>query len=248
MAKSRTCSKSKRGVTKYRVVARRQHRMCSAPSLLFRYLPCRSPTRNVGTGMNLCWAVYAGLRDTRPMLDGEINEFYARGYEHGRLFVDGRARLEFVRTMELLERLLPASPARVLDIGGGTGVYARAWPWITSDLLCDIDDDVARTAWRAAVIVVPELEKEELIDVLVTQLGRGDREVQLSLSRALVDLGEVVVPALEAVALRRDPAAGAHARATTLLLQHPGTGFDEAIEEAQRAIALGQENPSGQPC
>lgn len=27
--------------------------------------------------MNLCWAVYAGLRDTRPMLDGEINEFYA---------------------------------------------------------------------------------------------------------------------------------------------------------------------------
>lgn len=67
--------------------------------------------------MNLCWAVYAGLRDTRPMLDGEINEFYARGYEHGRLFVDGRARLEFVRTMELLERLLPASPARVLDIG-----------------------------------------------------------------------------------------------------------------------------------
>ena len=48
--------------------------------------------------------------------------------------------------------------------------------------------------------------------------------------------------------VRRDPAAGAHARATTLLLQHPGTGFDEAIEEAQRAIALGQENPSGQPC
>lgn len=150
--------------------------------------------------------------------------------------------------MELLERLLPASPARVLDIGGGTGVYARAWPWITSDLLCDIDDDVARTAWRAAVIVVPELEKEELIDVLVTQLGRGDREVQLSLSRALVDLGEVVVPALEAVAFGATSSRQARARATTLLLQHPGTGFDEAIEEAQRAIALGQENPSGQPC
>lgn len=60
------------------------------------------------------------------MLDDEIDEFYAQGDEDGRLFQDGRGRLEFVRTLELLERVLPAAPARVLDIGGGTGVYARA--------------------------------------------------------------------------------------------------------------------------
>jgi SAM-dependent methyltransferase len=33
-------------------------------------------------------------------------------------------KLEFVRTKELLTRFLPPPPARVIDIGGGTGVYA----------------------------------------------------------------------------------------------------------------------------
>lgn len=49
---------------------------------------------------------------------------YELGLEESRLFVDGRPRLEYVRTMELLARLLPPAPARLLDVGGGTGVYA----------------------------------------------------------------------------------------------------------------------------
>ncbi|WP_445281130.1 HEAT repeat domain-containing protein [Streptomyces sp. DSM 118148] len=115
----------------------------------------------------------------------------------------------------------------------------RAWAWITRDMLRDADDEVARTAWRAAVLLVPEEEREGLAEELVTLLGRGGREVRLSLSRALVDLGEVTAPALEKAAAHPDPEVAAHARATELLRRDPETGFDAAVEEAKRAVALG---------
>jgi ubiquinone/menaquinone biosynthesis C-methylase UbiE len=57
----------------------------------------------------------------------DIVEYYTFRYrEDARL--DGRpqARLERVRTTELLRDLLPTPPAQVLDVGGGTGEYARA--------------------------------------------------------------------------------------------------------------------------
>jgi HEAT repeat protein len=117
----------------------------------------------------------------------------------------------------------------------------RAWAWITCDLLRDADDEVARTAWRVAAALVPEDEKRDLVDELVMQLGRGAADLQLSLSRALIDLGHVIEPALEKAAANPDPAVAAHARATALLLQDPGTGFDAAIDEAKRVAALGPE-------
>lgn len=117
------------------------------------------------------------------------------------------------------------------------------WAWITRDMLRDPDDEVARTAWRVAVVLVPEDEdaERELADELVRQLGRGDRSAQLSLSRALTDLGDVMEPALEKAARSPDPAVAAHARATELLRQNPETGFDAAVEEAKRVVALGPE-------
>ena len=57
------------------------------------------------------------------MIASEILGFYAAGKEEGRLAAS-LGRLEFVRTWEILERFLPASPRRVIDVGGGTGVYA----------------------------------------------------------------------------------------------------------------------------
>jgi HEAT repeat protein len=116
-----------------------------------------------------------------------------------------------------------------------------AWAWITRDMLRDADDEVARTAWRVAVALVPEDQKKNLVDELVAQLGRGDRNVQLSLSRALVDLGDVIEPALAKAAANPDPAVAAHARATESLLQDPETGFNAAIDEAKRVVALGPE-------
>ncbi|PVD08592.1 MULTISPECIES: HEAT repeat domain-containing protein [unclassified Streptomyces] len=115
----------------------------------------------------------------------------------------------------------------------------RAWPAITRALLTDADDEVARTAWRTAVVLVPEGEEAALAAVLVTQLGRGGQETQLSLSRALVDLENTVVPALDTARRSPDPDVRAHALATERLRNDPDTGFAFALEEAKRVVALG---------
>lgn len=119
----------------------------------------------------------------------------------------------------------------------------RAYAWITRALLHDADDEVARTAWRAAVALAPwdEEERARLTGALVEQLGRGDRDVRLSLSRALVDLGDDIRPALEKAAADPDPVVATHAAATGLLLRDPESGFDAAVEEAKRIVALGPE-------
>ncbi|WP_405654741.1 HEAT repeat domain-containing protein [Streptomyces sp. NBC_00019] len=122
----------------------------------------------------------------------------------------------------------------------------QAWPAITRELLCDADEEVARSAWRAAVVLVPEGEESGLAEVLATQLGRGERETQLSLSRALVGLGEVVLPALRAAATAADPHVRTHALATERLLRDPDAGFEFAIEEAKRVVALGGSGRAGQ--
>lgn len=114
----------------------------------------------------------------------------------------------------------------------------QAWPAITRTLLSDADDEVARSAWRAAVVLVPEDEQSSLATVLATQLGRGERETQLSLSQALVALGDVIGPVLRAATTADDPGVRAHALATQRLLRDPDAGFEPAIEEAKRVVAL----------
>jgi HEAT repeat protein len=121
----------------------------------------------------------------------------------------------------------------------------RAWPAITRALLTDADDEVARSAWRAAVVLVPEGEEPELAGVLATQLGRGERETQLSLSRALITLGEVIMPTLSAAMTDLDPRVRQHAIATEKLLRNPDAGFEFAIEEAKRILALGTTSKEG---
>jgi 2-polyprenyl-3-methyl-5-hydroxy-6-metoxy-1,4-benzoquinol methylase len=55
-----------------------------------------------------------------------LRRFYEHEYDEDvRLTHSPHGRLEFARTVELLERVLPAPPGRVLDVGGGTGVHAR---------------------------------------------------------------------------------------------------------------------------
>ncbi|MFC9607092.1 HEAT repeat domain-containing protein [Streptomyces niveus] len=121
----------------------------------------------------------------------------------------------------------------------------QAWPDITRTLLSDADDEVARSAWRAAVVLVPEGEESALATVLVTQLGRGGRETRLSLSRALIALGEVAGPALVAATTAPDPRVRAHALATQRLSRDPDAGFESAIEEAKRVVALGGSGQEG---
>lgn len=119
----------------------------------------------------------------------------------------------------------------------------QAWPSITRALLTDAEDEVARTAWRTAVVLVPEGQEPELAEVLATQLGRGVRETQLSLSRALIALGEVMLPVLRAAATAADPSVRQHALATERLFRDPDAGFEFAIGEAKRVVALGNAGP-----
>ncbi|EME23052.1 HEAT repeat domain-containing protein [Rhodococcus triatomae] len=110
-------------------------------------------------------------------------------------------------------------------------------------LLHDGDDEVARSAWRAAVALVPAGEEGALAADLATALARGDRDMRLSLSRALVGLGESVLPALDAAASSTDPAVRAHAEATTQLYDDPDSGFADSVEHATRVAITG---PGGQ--
>lgn len=55
----------------------------------------------------------------------EVLAFYDRYAEESRLD-SGAFRLEFERTKDLLGRLLPPPPARIVDVGGAAGAYS-AW-------------------------------------------------------------------------------------------------------------------------
>ncbi|MGP3966155.1 class I SAM-dependent methyltransferase [Streptomyces sp. 6N223] len=70
----------------------------------------------------------------QPTLHPAIRAYYERGGEETRLAPEpGRpadSRLEFWRTRDVLRRVLPAPPARVLDVGGASGVHAA---WLQAD-------------------------------------------------------------------------------------------------------------------
>jgi ubiquinone/menaquinone biosynthesis C-methylase UbiE len=58
------------------------------------------------------------------MIDPEILAHYALGLERDRLSRGVSTPIERLRTQEVLARVLPPMPARVLDVGGASGVYA----------------------------------------------------------------------------------------------------------------------------
>lgn len=149
----------------------------------------------------------------------------------------------------LAELRSPVAQARSQSLHTLSKIGDRnVWPAITRSLLRDADDEVARSAWRAAVVLVPDGEKTDLVAELATQLGRGDRTLQLSLSRALVALGPMIEPVLEAAVTSTDPDVRAHAVATARLLRDPDTGFDQAVDEAKRIVALGPERARETAC
>jgi ubiquinone/menaquinone biosynthesis C-methylase UbiE len=58
------------------------------------------------------------------MSESEIVRHYQDIREEDRI-TSGLGRLELLRTQEVLRRHLPPPPARILDVGGGTGVHAE---------------------------------------------------------------------------------------------------------------------------
>ncbi|MCZ4077240.1 HEAT repeat domain-containing protein [Rhodococcus sp. H36-A4] len=113
-----------------------------------------------------------------------------------------------------------------------------AWPAVSA-LLHDMHDEVALSAWRAAVVLVPSGAEGELAADLVKALGRGDHDMQLSASRALAALGSDAAPVLHAAGASRDPRVRAHAAATERLVNDPESSFTLSIEVAKRVAATG---------
>ena len=62
-------------------------------------------------------------RDDRPTSSDEVQRFYAAFPEESRLS-SGPSRLEFERTKDVLTRVLPPPPCRVVDVGGAAGAYS----------------------------------------------------------------------------------------------------------------------------
>ena len=58
----------------------------------------------------------------------EVLAYYQRFAEESRL-ASGAFRLEFERTKELLSRVLPPAPARIVDVGGAAGAYST---WLSA--------------------------------------------------------------------------------------------------------------------
>jgi SAM-dependent methyltransferase len=83
------------------------------------------------------------------MISSEILDYYGRGNEEQRLAASV-GRLEWIRTWDILERHLPPAPSRVLDVGGGTGVYAL--PLATRGYQVHLIDAVPLHVERARVL------------------------------------------------------------------------------------------------
>lgn len=126
--------------------------------------------------------------------------------------------------LEALQSIAPQARSQALHTLSKIG-DPMAWDHITGDHLHDADDEVARAAWRTAVGFVPHEAEAELAQELVKELGRGDLDVQRSLARAFVALGDIAEPELDSATRAGDPAVRAHAEATLRLFEDPESTF-----------------------
>jgi hypothetical protein len=87
---------------------------------------------------------------------------------------------------------------------------------ITDEMLFDPDDFIASTAWRVASVLVPDGLKVILVKKLITQLGRGDSDIQFGLTRFLCALGECIVEPLTEASKSTDETISNQAKFTLL--------------------------------
>ena len=130
----------------------------------------------------------------------EVIAHYAEGQEHARL-TSGHGRLELWRTQDILLRNLPPAPARVLDVGGGPGIYAE---WlaglgyavhVVDPVRLHVEQAASLAGVTAAVGDARALAERDATYDVVLALGplyhlieRADRV------RAWQEFGRVVVP------------------------------------------------------
>jgi len=144
---------------------------------------------------------------SKPELAAEVEHFYSQVVDEStRLSMSADGRLELLRTQEILRRFLPPPPARILDVGGGTGVHAR---WLVDDgYQVGLIDPVARHVEQAAKVCAAELGDARQLTAadasydVVQVLGPlyhlpdpGDRKAVLSEARRVVKPGGLVAAA-----------------------------------------------------
>ena len=142
--------------------------------------------------------------------DDAVVRHYESAREEDRL-VGGMAELELLRTREVLRRHLPHPPARIVDVGGGTGVHAA---WLLADgydvHLVDVaprhvaealaqfgDRGLTAEVGDARRIDVPDASADAvaLLGPLYHLLDRADRVAVLREARRVVRPGGLVAAA-----------------------------------------------------
>jgi SAM-dependent methyltransferase len=141
-------------------------------------------------------------------MDEAFARHYADGVERDRLVADGDS-LELVRTLSLLQAELPQPPTRILDVGGGPGVYAARLAAAGYDVrLVDVhplhvEQAGAHGTFEAALGDARRLDDpDESVDAVLL-LGplyhlteREDRLQALSEARRVVRAGGLVAVAI----------------------------------------------------
>ena len=105
---------------------------------------------------------------------------------------------------------------------------------ITNEHHFDSQDKVAVTAWRAASVLVPDHEKSALTKVLVSQLGRGDSDLQFDLTRFLCALGDVIIEPLKLASESEKEEVRLHAAFTLMRYQ------EMSLENSKKSIVGGE--------
>lgn len=90
---------------------------------------------------------------------------------------------------------------------------------ITNEHHFNSQDIVAVTAWRAASVLVPDGEQAALAKILVSQLGRGDSDLQFDLTRFLCALGDSIVAPLKQASESENEEVRLHAAFTLMRYQ-----------------------------
>lgn len=107
---------------------------------------------------------------TDESLRADVLHYYDQGREDARLR-EGNGRLEFWRTQDVLRRWLPAPPATVLDVGGGSGIHAE---WLAAD------------GYKVRLIDPVPLHVAQAVRIPGVQASEGDARA-LDLADASVD-------------------------------------------------------------
>jgi SAM-dependent methyltransferase len=138
--------------------------------------------------------------------DDALLAYYERDKERDRL-ATGVGRLEFVRTVAVVERTLPPPPATIADIGGGPGRYTdwlleSGYQVVHRDLVASHVDHVRRRHGDTVDTKVADARRLDLADNsvdVVLLLGplyhlaeADDRVLALSEARRIVRPGGVV--------------------------------------------------------